>query len=250
MCCFSGPVSKVADTNIFARGTKDGQQYLVYSMAFSAKNRVAMILPIPVAKDAKDDAVAFINLEKYPELFAELHAGFPEPEVRNKSASANAPRPLPENKLAVYKVGSFKASFVPKLKDFDRVDPQFKLPSNVWEKLPKYKDYGFVVFELEEGDRKVHPMAFRFPQADPRKLFFPTVHVHDGEVHAKADFDHTLYCQRTGNEEGLAFDWKESVQPAGLFMKNHAKSEKLIDANGHAYKLELRGNLKNDDTWI
>src|SRR5262245_54277372 len=124
MCCFSGEVSKVADTNIFARGTRDGQQYLVYSMAFSAKNKVAMILPIPVTTNAKDDAVTFINLEKYPEFFQELHAGFPRPASnslggdRSKSVPASAPQ------LVVYKVGSFKASFVPKLKDFDRIDPQ------------------------------------------------------------------------------------------------------------------------------
>ena len=37
-------------------------------------------------------------------------------------------------------------------------------------------------------------MAFDFPRA-AKKLFFPTVHIHDGKVHDKADFDHALYCQ-------------------------------------------------------
>ena len=47
MCCFSRPVSTVADTNIFARAGKDGRQYLADSMNFSAAEDLAMILPIP-----------------------------------------------------------------------------------------------------------------------------------------------------------------------------------------------------------
>jgi len=37
--------------------------------------------------------------------------------------------------------------------------------------------------------------AFTFPHAKGAKLFFPTVHVHDGEVHKTAEFDHELYLQ-------------------------------------------------------
>jgi len=41
----------------------------------------------------------------------------------------------------------------------------------------------------------VHPMALEFPQREPDRLFFPTVHVHNGRVEAWATFDHWLYCQ-------------------------------------------------------
>lgn len=35
-------------------------------------------------------------------------------------------------------------------------------------------------------------MAFVLPRRDGRFVFFPTVHVHDGEVHPTAAFDDTL----------------------------------------------------------
>ena len=79
MCCFSRPVDRVANTNIFARSGKEGRQFLVYSMILSAKEDLAMILPIPVPKESKDDAVRFINLEKYPEFFQDMNKGFPPP---------------------------------------------------------------------------------------------------------------------------------------------------------------------------
>ena len=53
MCCFSQPVDLIADTNIFARASKDGKQYLVYAMTMSAKEDLAMILPIPAPKSRR-----------------------------------------------------------------------------------------------------------------------------------------------------------------------------------------------------
>src|SRR5437762_6143008 len=108
MCCFSRPVDRVANTNIFARSGKEGRQFLVYSMTLSAKEDLAMILPIPVPKDSKDDAVHFINLEKYPNFFADMLKGFPPPPTRSTGAitlgKAPANKPLP-----VVEVGSFEA---------------------------------------------------------------------------------------------------------------------------------------------
>src|SRR5438132_11704040 len=79
MCCFSKTVKLVADTNIFARAAEQGRQYLVYSMKVGAAEDLAMILPIPVPPNPKEDAVHFINLEKYPEFFDDLRTGFPPP---------------------------------------------------------------------------------------------------------------------------------------------------------------------------
>src|SRR5262245_5018156 len=198
MCCFSKKVDVVADTNIFARSAKDNRQYLVYSMQFKAAEDLAMILPIPVPKDSPDDAVRFINLEKYPAFFDDLRKGFPEPPAKKDDSRGpkDAPKPLPA--LPVIEVGSFVASFVPAIKDFARLDAQFRLPDGVWEKLPQYKEFGFAVFKLkkpEKGTQKVHPMAFEFPRALKDVLLFPTVHIHDGTVPAKAGFDHALFCQ-------------------------------------------------------
>jgi hypothetical protein len=50
-----------------------------------------------------------------------------------------------------------------------------------------------------------HPApATRFPSRAPGRLFYPTVHVHDGTVPAHADFDHTLY---DGDSGGHLFKW-------------------------------------------
>jgi hypothetical protein len=248
MCCFSRPVDLVADTNIFARAGKDGRQFLVYAMTMFAKEDLAMILPIPTPKAPKEDAVKFINLEKYPDFFKDMSAAF---ATRGGTKGDNSLGGKPGSAdLKVVSVGAYDASFVPTVKDFSRLDERFRLPTEVWESLPQYKDYGFVVFKLKKTEKdkdksKVHPMAFDFPRANAKKLFFPTVHIHDGKVHDKAGFDHALYCQQSG-EEDLLMKWEESPQPAGLFMKID-KCEGLLAKDGHCYRRELRGKLKNED---
>jgi hypothetical protein len=245
MCCFSDRVEYVADTNIFARPSRAGQ-YLVYSMTFKAGSDLAMILPIPTPKASKEEAVTFINLEKYADFFADMRAGFPEPASLGGSRTKDdSPRPKPEPKLKVVEVGSFIASFVPTVKDFDRLDAQFKLPAGTWDQLPQYKDYGFAVFKLKKGEHKVHPMAFEFP-ADTKKLFFPTVHIHDGKVHDRAGFDHTLYCQ--GADTGMR--WRESPQPAEMFLKKVGETKGIVDAKGHVYRKDMHGTFKNEDVWL
>src|SRR5438445_9618170 len=108
MCCFSRPVKLVADTNIFARGSKEGRQVLVYSMQLNANEDLAMILPIPVPKESKENAVRFINLEGYPTFFTELRDGFPLPRPASRDAGRNS-KTL-SAKLEVVEVGSFEAS--------------------------------------------------------------------------------------------------------------------------------------------
>jgi hypothetical protein len=248
MCCFSKHVELVTDTDIFARASKNEWQFLVYAMRFKAGEDLSMILPLPVPKDSKEDAVRFINLEKYPAFFDEMLSGFPIPGpapgfVGGRPAiAANLP------KLAVIEVGRFVASFVPTVADFSRLDERFRLPTEVWDKLPAYKHYGFAVFQLKKGDMKVHPMAFEFPRADPKKLFFPTVHIHDGEVHAKAAFDHMLFCQPSATD--TIMDWQESPQPAELFMKNLDKAQGIVDPKGHCYRKILKGTFDNKDLWV
>src|SRR5215813_10075132 len=112
MCCFSQKVDVVADTNIFARASKDGRQFLVYSMQFKSGEDLAMILPIPTPKDSAEDAVKFIDLKKYEHFFDDMRKGFPEPPPsRTKDDKAPAQGGL--GKLVVVEVGDFVASFVP-----------------------------------------------------------------------------------------------------------------------------------------
>jgi hypothetical protein len=245
MCCFSRAVDLVADTNIFARPGRNGRQFVVYSMRLKAGEDVAMILPLPTPKRPAEDAVKFLNLEKYPDFFDDLASGFPVPATLGR-AKEDAPKaPKPEPKLVVVEVGSFVASFVPTVKDFARLDEQFRLPASTWDALPQYRDWGFAVFQLKKGEKKIHPMAFDFPRADPRSLFFPTVHIHDGKVHAKANFDHWLYCQGASTMR-----WAESPQPAGMFMKKLDKAHGIMDPEAHVYRRRLQGELKNEDTYV
>src|SRR5437588_3897033 len=106
MCCFSRPVIAVTDTNIFARAAKDGRQYLVYSMKLDTKEELAMILPIPVPKASQEDALRFINLEKYAEFFDQMRIGFPPPPPPRgvPGNGGDAPNSAP---LKVFEVGSF-----------------------------------------------------------------------------------------------------------------------------------------------
>ncbi|SOD03288.1 hypothetical protein SAMN05216486_10929 [bacterium JGI 053] len=244
MCCFSGPVKEVADTSIFARASSGGRQFLVYSMRVDADEAMAMILPIPVPVSAADDAVRFINLEEYPEFFEEMRSGYPVPPLTRAQGFAARAALV----LAVVEVGSFVASFVPSIADFSRLDERFRLPAEVWDDLPMYRDFGFAVFQFKEGNQKVHPMAFEFPRADPRQLFFPTVHIHDGIVHPAADFDHALFCQRSGGEEVTA--WEETAEPAESFMKNVGQAQGIVDPAERCYRKTLRGVFRNKDVVV
>ena len=151
--------------------------------------------------------------------------------------------------LEVVRVGNFEASFVPTMKDFSRLNDRFRISDSAWKKLPGYKDFGFAVFKLKSGEVKVHPMAFSFPRRDTKSVFFPTVHIHDGEVHSKAEFDHTLYCQPGEHEYLTLRDWRESDSNAKKFMKPD-KAKGIILADHHCYQKTMRGELPNRDTHV
>ncbi|HEX6812950.1 MAG TPA: hypothetical protein VF384_15100 [Planctomycetota bacterium] len=247
MCCFSRPVHWVASTNIFARSSTKERQFLVYEMKVGADEELAMILPLPVPPKSPEDAVRFVSLADYPDFFKDMATGFPVPVSKSRGAAKgldDAAKPL-----AVVDVGNFEASFVPALADFARLDERFRLPPATWDALPAYRDWGFAVFKLKQGKRQIHPMAFEFPRRDAKKLYFPTVHVHDGEVKPKAAFDHALYLQRQENESLDVRDWRESPRLAGSFVKVD-KAAGLVDGKRHVYLREIRGKQKNEDILV
>lgn len=206
-----------------------------------------MILPIPVAAGTPEDGVTFINLQKYPSLFADLAKGF-EPVTLSADVYAAGNRTFART-LKVEHVGSFVASFVPTVRDFGRLDPRFRLPDAAWKRLQQYEKFGFAVFQLKKGAGHVHPMAFAFPTARPDRLFFPTVHIHDGEVHPKAHFDHSLYCQVGRIGLRSFFSWEESQAPADNFITIE-RAQGLVTADQHVRRRKLIGNLPNEDTWL
>ncbi len=249
MCCFSRPVDSVSDTSIFARAAGKGWQYLAYSMNFQAAEDLAMILPIPTNANLGEEAVKFISMENYPDFFVDMRAGFPKPVTRGKGGGFALGAVGEKTKLKVVDVGSFEASFVPIVKDFDRLDERFRLQAETWDALPRYKTYGFAVFKLKKGDHKVHPMAFKFASAIGWRLFFPTVHIHDGKVHRDANFDHGLYCQLSDVDARHARDWTESMQPAGMFL-DESKLGELVDPDEHCYQRWMKGKMRNVDVMI
>jgi hypothetical protein len=218
-------------------------------MNYAAAEDLAMILPLPVPPGSGEKAVKFIDLEKHADIFDRLHECFPQPRTRSLSKNDIPPPAAAEPKLEVIQVGSFEASFVPTLKDFARLDERFRLPEGVWESLPQYATWGFAVFKLKPAAKTVHPMAFTFPHAkDSRGLFFPTVHIHDGKVHKKAKFDHTLYAQQSSLRPAGLMAWDESPGLAGGVFKSDYKD--LIDLKAHAHRKKLQGNLANEDVWV
>lgn len=248
MCCFTGAVS-VSRTSIFARDAGDGRQYIAYKMTFRAQQEVAMVLPLPVPAGTGETAVTFISLADYPNLFSDLYRAMEFPVMKaapERPAAAPAPAPAP---LVVHQVGSFEASFVPTLKDFERLDARFRLPRGTWEKLPLYKNHGFAVFKLKPDVALLHPIAFSFPRTDASALIFPTVHIHDGLVHEQAEFNHFLYAQVGDKHISTTDIWHES--PAHAQTKvDVKKSAGLIVGDQHIYCREMRGKLPNQDTLL
>ena len=245
MCCFTGPVKDVSATKIFAREGDGLWQFLVYEMSVRAEEAVAMVLPLPVDQSKGEKAVRFIDLSGYAQFFDDMNLGFvPPPPKREPNYGSMSGG----GTIAVQRVGAFEASYVPTIGDFGRLDARFRLPEQVWEKLPNYKDWGFAVFKLREGEQHYHPMAFSFLRKAGGAVFFPTVHIHDGKIYANADFDHMLYCQP--GYEGLALKgWRESDGPASRHVKA-SKAKGIVDAGRHCYRFPIKGRRPNRDIYV
>jgi hypothetical protein len=256
MCLFSRPVKHVSRTNIFARLLpEERRQILIYSMNVEIADELAMVLPLPIAAEASEDCVRFVDLSGYAPLFVHLAKGFPVTYSYPKSRGIMPQRQGPP-KLQVHDVGAFEASFVPSPRDFARLDDRFRLSKAVFEKRAEYKDYGFAVFQLKPqkgffGQLKrqtIHPMAFTFPTRRPASLFFPTLHVHDGDdVPERALFDHSLFCQ-----------FQQTPMIDQGFEKSDRSMEKCVDikrskdliAPKMAYRRVIDSEQVNADCWI
>ena len=246
MCIFSLLVSSVANTNIFARSSVEGRQFLVYSMQYEADSELAMILPLPTPPGPSEDAVRFIDLSGYPEFFDDMSAAFPVAMSRSQPAAALADT----STLEVHEVGSFHASFVPHQRDFVRLDSRFRLPEQAWEQMPQYKDYAFAVFKLQAGARDVHPMAFEFPRRNPRELFFPTVHVHEGVVEPNAFFDHLLYFQTSRFQlTSSTSGFRDSIVPARDFM-DIERAQGIVEDDTVIQQERIYGTEINEDVVV
>lgn len=251
MCMFSQPVEEVANTRIFARAV-NGRQFLLYGMNYVASDDLAMVLPLPVLPNSPEDAVRFISLEGYSDFFDDLDSAFGTRGVGQPNAHSLGVSRAP---LKVHDVGRFEASFVPQLEDFDRLDERFRLPSDIWRKLPIYTDYGFAVFKLKGSSRRldVHPMALEFPRLYTELLYFPTVHIHDRQVHPHADFDHMLYWQ-------VEPELVDVIAPSGSgyvssggglsWSMDLTRTEGIIHPDLPCYRCIVKGRRENRDALL
>lgn len=189
MCCFSESVPFVGATRIFARGDGDWQ-IVAYEMVFRSEAPVAMVLPLPAMPSNDEGALRFIDLSGYPDFFRHLHRSFAG--ARSRGLGDGGLRDL-----AVHRVGLFDASFAPNRKAFSRLDPRFRIADHLLDQLGDLRDYGFAVFQLSPSaePQRAHPMAFAYRRRERGEIVFPTLHIHDGAVHAEAEFDHALYWQ-------------------------------------------------------
>lgn len=273
MCCFTGPVLTVRRTRIFGRTLPEGRQLVVYETAFAAAADLAMVLPIPVRQPSGDDAIRFLDLVHLPAFFDRLDRAIGKDHVARFGAlpGGGAYRAQP---LAVHDVGMFEASFVPTRRDFGRLDPRFRLSDAVLDALDARGDHGFVVVQLARTARvtRVHPFAFTFSTRDVERVFFPTVHVHDNELHDTAEFDHALYTTEGarastfacfGLEDGAAIPPEPTMSPELASAHDatwqsgeidHTITDRtgsvLVDRGARVYRRDVARSRANDDTWI
>jgi len=266
MCCFSvasptgwfsriraalTPQVRVSATNIFARRVTQDTQALAYGMDLDARQAIAMVLPLPVAPGSGEDAVTFVDLTRHPRMFQDWQRMFEAPMPLMRKGGPSLPYGAAAKTLVVHTVGSFVASYVPTRADFTRLDPRFRMPNVLFDAVPAYSDYGFAVFQLETGKTTVHPMAMTFLTREPDRLFFPTVHIHDGHFKKTAKFDHALYYQTLrctglgettphGEFEGDAVGW----------LAPDDSHEGLVVPQQAMLRRTLRQRLPNQDTWI
>lgn len=263
MCCFSRPIPFVGGTKIFGR-VDGARQWLAYSMDFAAREALAMVLPLPVPAGTAEDAVRFVDLSGYRTFFADVERAFPVfmlPAAKGGMQMLRASPPRPT--LKVHEVGDFVASFAPTAADLDRLDARFRLAPAVLPALTAQRGYGFAVVQLAATGtswwrrlwrkvRSLAPVALSFPTRDPGRVFFPTVHVHDGAVHDVADFDHTLYWQGGVEDRASAVALGQPMGASGPLGRtvDAARAQGLIEPALPARRRVLAGRLPNRDQWV
>jgi hypothetical protein len=90
-------------------------------------------------------------------------------------------------------------------------------------------------------------LCFAFPTATPNRLFFPTLHIHDGQVHDKELFDHTLYFQATRGP--LHGGWEESPGLPVTKVKC-GLTHGMVRPDMHLYRHQMIGKFTNGDVVV
>jgi len=180
--------ARLANTHIFVACDPQGNQLTVYQNNAESQTKNAMILPVPLIA-----GVELLNMEDFKNIFKELSNYFPKMMsyglmggLMSNSRSAKT--------LKIHYVGSYQASIVESLVDFERLDTSFRLNPTVKEILQEhYPQFGFIVCQLLEGKKDYEPFAYRHKTIGG-KVFVPTRHYHgEGPPETSSDWDHEIY---------------------------------------------------------
>ena len=228
-------------------------------MKYESRDINAMILPIPIRPPAHDESLRFVDLRDYETFFDDLADGFPYVAPSFNMGCSKSFDAASGRALKVFEVGNYIASFVPQLSELSRLDVRFTLPENTWSQIPQYTSYGFAVFQLAAGSLSPHPMAFEF-ECDHDSIYFPTMHIHDGQIHNTEEFDHDLYLQHAGFDSRV-YGYRNSDFPdesTGLIRSKYIasrfcdidRSNGVVDADLLVHRKIIRGINPNRDTDI
>jgi len=180
MCITNGP-ARLAKTRLLAVAGINGTQLTVYQNNARSETKNAMILPVPTT-----NGLSLIDMTQYKDIFSQLSTYFPKLKFTRSAHSKNT--------LKVHYVGSYQASIVNSLADFDRLDTSFRLNPTVKNILEThYPHFGFIVCQLLEGKNDYEPFAYTH-QIVGDKVFIPTRHYHgEGSPEIFSDWDHEIY---------------------------------------------------------
>lgn len=200
MCIITSTVDSISKTKIYVSADETNRrQITIYSNEVGTQVENAMILPVP-----HPTTVKFLNFNHYKDVFGDLRSCFSNRYLYSR-ASLSHTRGV--DTLPVYSVGSYNASIVETLNDFERLDTvTFDLAYGLLEFLErKYRStgFGFIVCQLKPANRTYHPFAYTHHQHPNGRLFVPTMHYHvhpysGGHINEEVgDWDHKIYSPAT-----------------------------------------------------
>jgi hypothetical protein len=98
-------------------------------------------------------------------------------------------------------------------------------------------------------------MVLEFPRRDPRQLFFPLVHVHNGRVDERAALDHRLYCQDVSAARlnrwppAEHWGWETSDRPLAELV-DLKRTAGVLRSDRPCHRVVVRGTYPNVDLLV
>ncbi|HIA03134.1 MAG TPA: hypothetical protein EYN66_14715 [Myxococcales bacterium] len=240
MAIFSQPVEAVADINIFARmnGTR---QILVIALRMTSSIDTSLVVPLPIAMNAGDSPVKFIDFSENTAYFAALRRGFTNAAgTRERRSGDEAGAPT----MRYMSSGPYAEHFISDISDFESLDLSAQFPPELSGTFSPYLKYGFAVFQLRAGRNvRVKPMALEFETRHPDKLYFPTYEFSDGITRSSYRFDTVLFCQHAERA-----GWDETRGTANSYMQMD-ELQGILSPERLVQRFALNGDLPNEDSY-